>query len=386
MRVVIAPDSFKGTASAVDVAAAVAAGWHDERPDDDLVLVPMADGGEGTMDAFAAAVPATERVPVTVTAPDGRPVETSWLRLPDGRAVVELAATSGIGLLDEPRPDTADTTGFGEAVVAALDAGVTGLLLGIGGSASTDGGVGALRALGLRLTLGEGDEAGGAHAADASTGGALLDSVTAVDRMTLRPLPPLGVTVLSDVTSPLLGPEGAATVFGPQKGVTPDRVAVHEARLAQWAALFPEVDPTTPGAGAAGGAGFGLLAWGARLGSGATAVAEALGLAETVATAHLVVTGEGRYDGQTAAGKTPAVVTALAAAARVPVGLVAGAVEADLDGFAIAASLTVIATQITGEPDDALRDPLRFARIAGARLALRAQSAPICEQPRSKET
>ena len=151
MRVVIAPDSFKGTASAAEIADAVAVGWRSERPDDDLVLLPMADGGEGTLDAVAAAVPGSERVPVTVTGPDDRPVETAWLRLPDGRALVELAATSGLTLLDGLRPDTAHTTGFGQAIAAALDAGATGLLLGIGGSASTDGGVGALQALGLAL-------------------------------------------------------------------------------------------------------------------------------------------------------------------------------------------------------------------------------------------
>jgi glycerate kinase len=376
MRVVIAPDSFKGTASAADIAEAVATGWRHERPDDELVLLPMADGGEGTVDALAAAVPGSERVPVRVTGPDDRPVDAAWLRLPDGRAVVELAATSGLGLLDEPEPDSAHTTGFGQAVVAALDAGATGLLLGIGGSASTDGGVGALRALGLGITLDASASADADAAADAdadassATGSALLDHVTAVDRSTLRPLPPLGVSVLSDVTSPLLGPEGAAAVFGPQKGVTADRIAVHETRLARWAAHFPEVDPTTPGAGAAGGTGFGLLAWGARLGSGAEAVAEALGLADAVAAADLVVTGEGRFDGQTAAGKTPTVVTAIAAAAGRPVALVAGEVAAGVDAFSITASLTVIATQTTGEPPRPAALRAHRGRTDGARAGL----------------
>ncbi|WIB11679.1 glycerate kinase [Curtobacterium sp. MCPF17_052] len=193
MRVVIAPDSFKGTASAADVARAVADGWRSERPDDDLVILPMADGGEGTIDAVATAVPGSERVPVTVTGPDDRPVETAWLRLPDGRALVELAATSGLTLLDHPRPDTAHTTGFGQAIAAALDAGATGLLLGIGGSASTDGGIGALRALGLAV--------GTSVPADA-TGGTVLDHVPPVDTTALRTLPKLGAVVLSDVTSP----------------------------------------------------------------------------------------------------------------------------------------------------------------------------------------
>ena len=358
MRIVIAPDSFKGTATAAAVAAAIADGWLLERPDDEVVLAPMADGGEGTLDAFATAFPDAVRVPVTVTGPAGTPVDTWWLRLPDGRAVVELAATSGLPLLPALMPDTATSRGFGEAIVAALDAGATGLVLGIGGSASTDGGRPVLEALGL-------DE----EQSGTGTGG-------------LRLLPPLGVTVLTDVISPLLGPTGAAAVFGPQKGITPDRVASFDDRLAIWAARFPDVDPSTPGAGAAGGVGFGLLVWGATLAGGAAAVAEVLGLpallggndivnGTDVNAADVVISGEGRFDGQSAVGKVPSVVRDLTAAhapgARSM--LVAGAIEAPLDDYVAAASLTVLATQTTGEPDDALADPLRFATIAGQRLA-----------------
>ncbi|KQS09281.1 hypothetical protein ASG04_10515 [Curtobacterium sp. Leaf183] len=360
MHVVIAPDSFKGTATAAAVATAIAEGWAEGRPDDVLTLVPMADGGEGTLTAFATAFPDARHVPVTVTGPAGDPVDTWWLSLPDGRAVVELAAMSGLPLLTTLEPDRAQTTGFGEAIVAALDAGATGLVLGIGGSASTDGGAGLLRALGLSLD-------------DAPAGGSLLDAAGdhPIDTTGLRPLPPLGVTVLTDVTSPLLGPSGAAAVFGPQKGVTPDRVAVHEDRLARWAARFPDVDPDLPGAGAAGGAGFGLLVWGATLAGGASAVAGVLGLPDAIADADVVVTGEGRYDGQSAAGKVPSVV--LAMAADRPTMLVAGEVDAPVDAFAAAASLTVIATQTTGEPGDAMTDPLRFVRIAGRRLSARVE-------------
>ncbi|WP_433952697.1 glycerate kinase [Curtobacterium flaccumfaciens] len=345
MRIIVAPDSFKGTATAASIAASVRAGWLTERPDDDVLLVPMADGGEGTLDAFETAVPGSVRVPVTVTGPAGTPVDTHWLRLPDGRAVVELAATSGLPLLDAPMPDTATSRGFGEAIAAALDTGATGLVLGIGGSASTDGGRPVLEALGL-----DSDGAG--------TSG-------------LRVLPPLGVTVLTDVTSPLLGPTGAAAVFGPQKGITPDRVASFNDRLAAWAARFPDVDPDTPGAGAAGGVGFGLLVWGATLAGGAAAVAEVLGLPALLDGADVVISGEGCFDGQSAVGKVPSVVRDLTAAhapgARSM--LVAGAIEAPLHDYAAAASLTVLATQTTGEPDDALADPLRFATIAGQRLA-----------------
>ncbi|MBT1623746.1 glycerate kinase [Curtobacterium flaccumfaciens pv. oortii] len=342
MRIVVAPDSFKGTATAASVAQAVRDGWLTERPDDDVVLVPMADGGEGTLEAFATAVPGAVRVPVTVTGPAGTPVETWWLMLPDGRAVVELAATSGLPLLDELLPDTATSRGFGEAIAAALDAGATGLVLGIGGSASTDGGRPVLEALGY----------------DA-------------DHDALRALPPLGVTVLTDVTSPLLGPTGAAAVFGPQKGIEPSRVASFDERLAAWAARFPSVDPASPGAGAAGGVGFGLLVWGATLARGADGVADVLGLADRVTGADVVISGEGRYDGQSAAGKVPSVVRSLTAthAPGARSMLVAGAIEASLDDYAAAASLTVLATQTTGEPHDALADPLRFATIAGQRLA-----------------
>ncbi|HET8949737.1 MAG TPA: glycerate kinase, partial [Solirubrobacteraceae bacterium] len=143
-RVVVAPDSFKGTASAADAASALARGWLAVHPADELVLRPMADGGEGTLDAFAAAVPGSERVPVTVHGPDGRPADAEWLRLPDGSAVVELALTSGITMLDPLLPLDAHSLGFGEAIAAALDGGATRLLLALGGSASTDGGVGAL--------------------------------------------------------------------------------------------------------------------------------------------------------------------------------------------------------------------------------------------------
>ncbi|ROP65212.1 glycerate kinase [Curtobacterium sp. ZW137] len=357
MHVVIAPDSFKGTATAAEVATAIGEGWQSERPDDTVTLMPMADGGEGTLDAFATAFPDARRVPVTVTGPAGAPVDTAWLALPDGRAVVELAATSGLPLLTAPEPDRAQTTGFGQAIAAALDAGATGLVLGIGGSASTDGGAGMLGALGL-------------SGVSTTTTGSLLDDVAAVSTAGLRPLPPLGVTVLTDVTSPLLGPTGAAAVFGPQKGVAPDRVAVHEARLERWAGRFPTVDPITPGAGAAGGAGFGLLVWGATLAPGAAAVATVLGLPAVLDTADVVITGEGRFDGQSAVGKVPSVVGSLAAGRRRM--LVAGAIDAPIDDFDAAASLTVIATQTTGEPSDALADPLRFARIAGQRLAVRA--------------
>lgn len=365
--VVIAPDSFKGTIAATAAAEALAAGWRRERPADRVRLMPMADGGEGTVDAFAAAVPGARRVPVTVTGPEGTRVEASWVVLPptadapDGTGVVELANTSGIELLGAPprlRPFDAHTRGFGEAIAAALAHGVSRLVVGIGSSSSTDGGVGMLTALGARFT-----DASGSPIAGGARG---LATVAAADLSGLAPLPPRGVTVLSDVTNPLLGPRGAAAVFGPQKGATPDDLVVLDAGLARFAALL-DADPDAAGAGAAGGTGFGLLVWGARLVPGSAAVAELVGLDEVVAAATAVVTGEGSYDGQSAAGKVPAHVGAVATAAGVPVALVAGrvATDADTSGFAATVSLT----ELAGSSDAAMAEPARWLAEAGAALA-----------------
>lgn len=359
-RVLIAPDSFKGTASAAEIAAAIAEGWRRARPNDDVRVAPMADGGEGTLDALAAAIPGAERVPVVVRGPDERPAEASWLRLPDGRAVVELASTSGITLLERLTPDTAHTVGFGEAMVAALDAGATGLVVAIGGSASTDGGLGALLALGLGT---EPDDL-----LERAPGAVGLDLLRSADPAPMRALPPEGVVVLTDVDAPLTGPRGAAAVFGPQKGVTPDRIGLFDERLSRWAMHFPDVDPATPGAGAAGGMGFGLLAWGASLERGADIVGDLLGLPELVASADLVITGEGCWDDQSATGKAPGVVAALAASAHVPVGLVAGTIRNDLPGAAAMIALDELAAS-AGDPQDALRRPRHWAQQAGTRIA-----------------
>ncbi len=361
MRVVIAPDSFKGTATAAQIALALAAGWRSIRPKDDVITLPMADGGEGTLDAFRAAYPHSQQHRITVPGPDDRPVAAAWLALPDGRAVVELASTSGITLLDRPAPGTAHTLGFGRAISAALDSKPRGLLLGIGGSASTDGGLGLLLGLGLQ-TL---------NAIERPPGRALgsvgLDSIVDVDTVGLRSLPPEGVVVLGDVNSPLLGPTGSAAVFGPQKGVPPDEVDAYEARLARWAARFPSIDAATPGAGAAGGAGFGLLVWGAQIVPGAVAVAAALGLTEALEDSDLVITGEGRFDSQSSAGKVPHTVQMLAAGRDVA--LVAGAVESPTAGFCACLGLRDLAARVTGDPSDSLRRPQYWAWQAGAELA-----------------
>ncbi|SDF05143.1 glycerate kinase [Blastococcus aurantiacus] len=363
MRVLLAPDSFKGSATAGGVAAALRDGWLSERASDEVVLAPMADGGEGTLDAFAAAVPGARRVPLEVDGPDGRRVRCSWLRLPDGTGVVELAAASGLPLMRRPDAFAAHTLGFGQAIASALDKGVDRLLLALGGSASTDGGTGLLTALGARFL----DRAG----RQVPLGNAGLAVLDRIDLTGLRPLPSGGATVLGDVDAPLLGPSGAAAVFGPQKGARPADVPVLEAGLERLAGLTGG-DPAEPGTGAAGGAGFGLRLWGATMATGAAAVGDAVDLPRLVSAADLVVTGEGRYDEQSAAGKVPSYVQDLARRAGTPTLLVAGSITTGTEGFAATASLVDVA----GDLPAALQDPTRWLRRAAADLACRYPTAP----------
>jgi glycerate 2-kinase len=361
----VAPDGFKGTVSAARAARALAAGWLDARPGDHVVRRPMADGGEGTLDAFASAVPGARQMPVTVLGPDDREVEACWLLLPaagdapGGTGVVELASTSGIELLHGLRPEDAHTIGFGEAIAAALDYGVSRLVLGIGSSSSTDGGLGLLAALGARAVDGDGRPV--------PPGLRGLAAVAGIDLSTARALPSGGVVVITDVTSPLTGPRGAARVFGAQKGLDAGAIEQADGALQRFAALIPAVPVDADGAGAAGGTGFALLAWGARLTAGAGEVAALVGLPDAIEGADAVVTGEGSYDGQSAAGKVPAYVARLAAARGRPVLLVAGRIteDADLGPFARSVSLTGLA----GSADAAMAAPERWLRVAGHTLA-----------------
>jgi glycerate kinase len=356
LRVAIAPDSFKGTATAIEVTTALAEGWLSVRPGDLLIRMPLADGGEGTLDAFELAVPGARRMPVTVAGPDGRQVEASWVLLPDNSGVVELAATSGITLLHPLQPMDAHTLGFGQAIAAAIDAGVDRLYLAIGGSSSTDGGVGALTALGAEFCDADGRPI--------APGGRGLATVASIDTTHLRAVPAGGAIILSDVTNPLLGLTGAATVFGPQKGASETQVAELDAGLSRLAAVL-DADPETPGAGAAGGTGFALIAWGAATASGADAVGEVMHAPEAVASATVVLTGEGRFDGQSDAGKVPSYVRSLAERAGATPMLVAGAISAEPTGFAAAVSLT----ELAGSADAAMGETVHWLREAGAQLA-----------------
>ncbi|MEV4611361.1 glycerate kinase [Kitasatospora sp. NPDC049258] len=361
MRVVLAPDSFKGSLGAAGAARALAEGWRTVRPQDELLLCPMADGGEGTLAAVTTAHPdSTRHLVPGCTGPDGRPVNGRYALLPDGTAVVELAVASGLPLLERPAPLTAGTRGTGETIAAALDRHrPRRLLLALGGSAGTDGGAGLLSALGLRLTDADGHQPPG--------GGAALGAVRHADRAALRPPPPDGVVLLTDVTNPLLGPDGAAAVYGPQKGATPADIRILEAGLARLAEVLGG-EPQLPGSGAAGGTAYGLHAgWGARIAPGAAAVADLLGLDRALAGADLVITGEGRYDLTSLRGKAVGEVARRATAARVPAVVIAGAVQVGTPraGLHALRSLTALA----GTPAEARRHPTRWLRTAAARTA-----------------
>lgn len=322
-HVLIAPDKFKGSLTASQVAAHVAAGLRRSQPRLDVREVPVADGGDGTLDAALAA--GFRRVPVRATGPTGKPIDTAYAER-DGVAVVELADVSGLARLPGPEgaPLEATSAGTGEVIRAALDAGCRTIVLGLGGSACTDGGAGLLRALGVRLTDTDGREL--------PAGGAALRELAAVDMSGLHPaVAGAEIVVASDVNNPLLGPHGAAAVYGPQKGATPDQVALLDTALGQLVKVLAAdlgVCPATaelPGAGAAGGVGYAALAvLGATVRPGIEYLLDLVGFHQHLPGAALVITGEGSLDQQTLHGKAPAGVAAAARAAGVPVVAVAG--------------------------------------------------------------
>ncbi len=316
LRVLIAPDSFKGSLTSVQVARALADGWHRARPGDDLHLAPLADGGEGTLVAIEAAGGWQWRE-ADATDPLGRPIRARWLRRDDGRAaVVEMAEASGLSLVATPERDAARATseGTGDMLRAVLDEGIRDIALGIGGSATTDGGAGLLRSLGA----------------------AVSDDLSSVDLGGLDPrLPETRLRIACDVTNPLLGPTGAAAVYGPQKGASPSEVVALDMRCARFADALERAagrrERDTPGAGAAGGVGFAMLTLAGQfaeleLRPGVDLVMEEAGFDRALAAAQLVITGEGRIDAQTAYGKTALGVAKRAHAAGKPCIAVGGGV------------------------------------------------------------
>ena len=356
MRVVIAPDSFKGSIGAAEAARALAVGWRAARPDDELIELPLADGGEGTLAVLAATDPGSRWHHVVVSGPGEALVRAGWLELTGSVGVVELAAAAGLPLLGHLTPLDAHSYGVGELIRHALDAGVLMMMITLGGSACTDGGTGLLAALGARFLDADGHPL--------PLGGGPLTRLDAIDLSSLRQPPPAGVRCLTDVRAPLLGPGGAAAVFGPQKGASRDDIAVLETGLARLAQLLGGV-PSQPGAGAAGGCGYGLAtAWGAHLLPGAEWVANAVGLPKALSGADLVITGEGRYDDTSLRGKVVGTVRAMATRAGVPVAVVAGSAAAVLPAAPI-----VTLTELAGSPEEAMTDPARWLAEAGRRLA-----------------
>jgi glycerate kinase len=333
MKIVIAPDSFKESLSAAGVASALARGLRQALPTAEILECPLGDGGEGTLDAVLAATGGEVRE-ARVTGPLGESVTARWGWLAEQRtAFVEMASASGLELVPRARRDVrvATSRGTGELLHAALDAGAERLVLAIGGSATNDGGAGVLQALGVRLLDGQGQAL--------APGGAALASLASLDVTDLHPrLAAVEVVIAADVDNPLCGPQGASQIFGPQKGASPEQVRELDAALAQFArvtaATLGRDVSEQPGAGAAGGVGFAALAFlQATFRPGIEVVAELVGLEEALEGADLAVTGEGRLDGQTLRGKTPAGVLRLAQRHGVPVVAVAGSLGEGYDAL-----------------------------------------------------
>ena len=376
LRLVVAPDSFGGALDSVAVAKAIAAGWSRVRPADEILERPMADGGEGTLAAVAAALgDSAQRQSVETTDPLGRPITAEWLLLDGGRgAFIEMAAASGLARLstDERTPHSAavaSTRGTGDLIRSALDAGVERITIGLGGSATTDGGSGLLRALGARLM----DVA----AADLPDGGAALARLHRIDTEGLDSrLSTVKLVVASDVTNPLCGPRGAAATYGPQKGADDAAVAELDAALTMWGraieASTGRLVADIPGAGAAGGTTAGLLGFAtAFVRPGVEVVAELVGLAEALESADLVITGEGRADEQTLQGKTAIGVATLAGPRRTPVVLLCGGLGPGAEALEAATSLTVVQPIVDRpmELAEAMAETERLLGAAAGRLA-----------------
>ena len=305
MKIVIAPDSYKESLSALEVATQIELGFREVFPDADYVKVPMADGGEGTVQAMIEATQG-RRVTVTVTGPLGEPVESFYALTGDGRtAMIEMAAASGLALVPPTlrNPNLTTSYGTGELITAALNAGARHLILGIGGSATNDAGAGMLQALGVQLRDTQG--------AELPRGGAALAQLAHIDTSGLDArLADCTIEVACDVDNPLTGPRGASAIFGPQKGATPEMVKTLDAALHNFAHIVQreygmDVDQVA-GSGAAGGMGAAMLAFlHGQLRPGCEIIAKAVGLEAAVRDADLVITGEGRIDQQTIFGKTP---------------------------------------------------------------------------------
>jgi glycerate kinase len=369
VKVVVAPNAFKGSLSASEAAAAIARGVREAFPDAEVVEVPVADGGEGTVEALVSAHRGEYRT-VQVQGPLGDPVQPMYGLIEGVRTgVVELASASGLTLIPLQRrdPRRTSTHGFGQLLEAVRADGVGQIIAGIGGSATNDGGAGMAQALGFRLL----DAAGG----ELPKGGAALTRLARIDPSGFDPgWRSVKVMVACDVTNPLVGPQGASAVYGPQKGADEEAVRELDAALANFAAVIErDLDKRVadvPGAGAAGGTGAGLIAFlDASLVPGAPLVVEASGLDAKLQDADLVITGEGQADAQTAYGKAPGEVANRAKAARIPVLLIAGSKG---PGWEALRDLGVTAVVTLDEEGDNLQQLMRDAGELLTRTAARA--------------
>ena len=370
MKIVIAPDSYKESLTALEVATEIEAGFREVFPDAKYVKLPMADGGEGTVAAMVDATGGT-RVEVVVTGPLGEPVVACYGLTGDGNtAIIEMAAASGLALVPPALRNPWKTTSFGtgELVKAALDAGVNHLIIGIGGSATNDGGAGMLQALGVKLQDLSGREIG--------FGGGKLANLDHIDISGIDPrLKSCRIEAACDVNNPLTGPKGASAVFGPQKGATPEMVAGLDTNLIRYASVINRdlgvrVE-SVPGAGAAGGMGAALLVFfGAQLRPGIEIVMETVGLEAYVKDADLVITGEGRIDSQTIHGKTPIGVARIAKQYGKPVIGIAGCLSTDagvVHVHGIDAVISILSQ--TGTIEEALTNAAVNVRTASRNIA-----------------
>jgi glycerate kinase len=386
MRVVVAPDSFKESLSALEAAEAIAEGVRAASPEAEVVLAPMADGGEGTVEAVVAARRG-EWASVRVTGPLGEATDAAYGLVDGGdTAVMEMAQASGLMLVPRGQRDPRRTTtrGTGEMMADALDRGVQRIIIGIGGSATNDGGAGMARALGYRLLDGEGRELG--------PGGAALVGLEHVDASGVHTrLRGCTVRVACDVRNPLTGPEGASHVYGPQKGADAQAVEELDAALARFAKVVRRdlgVDvETAPGAGAAGGLGAGLMAFaGATLEPGLPLVADLCRLADALQEADLVFTGEGRLDAQSAYGKTPAGVARMAREAGAgPVVALCGSLGEGYERLyeeGVAAAMSILKAPMNlEEAMERAGELLSEAAAAATRLFMAGLRAPVREAP-----
>ena len=366
MKIIVAPNAFKGSLSATQACAAIARGVHEVFPDAEVVEIPVADGGEGTVEALVSAHHGRYEW-VNVEGPLGQPVLASYGLIDGGAtAVVELATASGYVLVSPAARDPRKTStyGFGQLLEAARKAGAKSVIAGIGNSATNDGGAGMAQALGYKFLDVMGREL--------PRGGAALLQLERIDDSGLHPgWRSVEVMVACDVTNPLTGPQGASAVYGPQKGADPVTVRLLDQALARLAAVierqYGKRVADIPGAGAAGGTGAGLMAFlDAKLVSGAALVVDASGLDQALSGAQLVITGEGRADGQTAYGKAPGEVARRAEAAGVPAVLLAGSKGAGWETLLARGFSSVVALAQEG---DNLQDLMQDASPALTRAA-----------------